>query len=711
MTALVAGALTSVAGLAGAQVSSGAELELVRQPLFYERDDRLDLRVRVENTGDVPLDGFAIQTGIHSRILNRTELHESYDGEDSAAVYVHTRNSNVTLAPGESQLVDIAPPLDAASGTVAVEGVYSMTMTLYPADLVEPLDLVTTHLIFYPEPVEEPLNMSLVVPIVPRPSRGPAGAFVRDNTENYSLEASLSPDDGWIRGLLDGVSEGVDRGLRIGLAPSPRFVEELAAMSDGYVREIENGVETVESDAATADAAANAFAQLRTLLQNEGVQPLRSPYTAPDLPTIYDTFDLEHVISQLETGSDVLEENLDGVSFDRSWLFAPGSRWDTETLEQVRDLEGGDLRTFIGSTFFDDPIDDTTESCPASVDPTSDEPGSFTCTVRVDVPGGNVPSFVRDPDLQDRFAELASIGDDALDLQRLFAETAFFHLERPGVPRRIVHATLPSHWQPRPVTAKRLFEGLARAPWLNPRTPEQGIGISVAPENQPVVKDLDELRDAPDPSYFDDIETGEALLETFIEIGPPDERVERLRRNLLVAQSRLWWVNDAETDVGHDYALATEDEVLNEFDKITINGPDTTLTSQRSAIEVNLFNDTTYPVTVDVDFEPSDTTIRIDESDTEELEDIVVEPGEAPVINVDAIADSSGIFQVRGSVLSPETREEINHRNITIRSTNFNQIALGLTFGALGFLILFYVLRVVRRRRNSPEVSAESTTR
>jgi hypothetical protein len=38
-------------------------------------------------------------------------------------------------------------------------------------------------------------------------------------------------------------------------------------------------------------------------------------------------------------------------------------------------------------------------------------------------------------------------------------------------------------------------------------------------------------------------------------------------------------------------------------------------------------------------------------------------------------------------------------KRITIRSTAFNRVALGITFGALAFLIFFYMFRVLRRRR------------
>jgi hypothetical protein len=45
---------------------------------------------------------------------------------------------------------------------------------------------------------------------------------------------------------------------------------------------------------------------------------------------------------------------------------------------------------------------------------------------------------------------------------------------------------------------------------------------------------------------------------------------------------------------------------------------------------------------------------------------------------------------------------------VTIRSTEFNRIALGLTFGALAFLILFYTAKAVRRRRRATDATADA---
>jgi hypothetical protein len=73
---------------------------------------------------------------------------------------------------------------------------------------------------------------------------------------------------------------------------------------------------------------------------------------------------------------------------------------------------------------------------------------------------------------------------------------------------------------------------------------------------------------------------------------------------------------------------------------------------------------------------------------------------------VDIRAGSSGIFPLEVAVETPDGSYEIDKRSITVRSTEFNQVALLITLGALGFLVFFFLLRGIRRRRGPDEVAA-----
>ena len=689
------------AGPVEAQILT-AEISLVRQPLFYKAGDELGIRVRISNPTPDPLEGFSVQSALFPYATGRIDLHESYGDLDpiEPEEVVQKIDFDQGVDPGESVVVTLDAPLGLSATDLG--GVYPMVIGLYDAALTR-LDAFSTQAIYYPEAPQKALNLALVVPLSPPAARGPSGGFAPDTGGTYPLEEATGPR-GWLAGALDAIANATGEGLSLGLAPSPRLVEELAGMGDGYARLVDGEVEEVPPDAPPARAAAATLDKLRDVLASPRIQPLPSAYANPDLPTIYDQQGLERVNDHLDAGREVLDEVLPDAGLDSPWLYVGDSHWDEKTLEAVR-VSTGELKTFVDAALFEPPIDETRPGCPS----TSPQ-GSFTCSVVVETQSADVPAYARDPDVHNRLVELAARDGDPLSLHRFFAETALIHSEQPDAGGRVIHASLPDAWQPSPRVAKRLFAGVARAPWLAPRTPAGGLERSVTPRSRSIVFDADPL--GVDRSYFEALKQAARELDTFTELGPPEQRVERLYSNLLVAESQAWWRDDSLTAAGLAFATETEREIGEEFDKITISGPDTTLTSQRSAVEVNVFNETTYPVRVDVDFESSrPEAMRIDESDKDELQNILIEPGSAPAIKVDAIADTSGIFVMKASIKSPgRLGREINYQDIQIRSTNFNRIALGLTLGALGVIVLFYTYRLIRRRRAPVEVTPSEST-
>ena len=671
-------------------------IELKSQPTHHGAKDRLDLTLRVHNRSAQPLEGFQIQPTLYSAVTSRTELHESHDGVSGGAISLYTRAFDETLESGESMLVTLDGKVSRLGGLVG-EGVYPLTISLYDHSLTELLDAFTTELVYYPAPIEDPLNLVLLLALTDVPARDPDGTYSNELAGNWPLEEALEPESGWLNAILDATAAGVDRGLAVSISPAPRLVEELVDVKNGYRRRTGDEVEEISRDAPVPQSAAEALATLRDLLREERVTPVGAPYVAPDLPTVLRVLELEHLTRQLSTGEAVLDEALPRIEFDPRWFFSPGSRWDEQTLEAVWEVRN-DLRTFFSADSFEAPIDDAVPGCPE----TSPD-GSFTCPVRVSSPVGTTFGYVRDPDVQSRFAELAIPGSDPLDVQRLFAETALIHLEFPSDATRLIHTTVPSGWHPRPALARRVILGLARAPWLTSRTLDRGLRVSADPNEKQLGAEAAALFEQPPTTYFETLEDVEDDLDTFGEVQPPEELVQSLRRNLLVAESRFWWAD--EEDDGLDYATETAETIDTELDKITIDGLDTTLTSRRSPLELFVNNNADYPVTVDVAFiSERPGQIRIDPPDNEELDDLVVEPGGRQSITVEAIAESSGIFRINALVSTPGTGAELDVEAITIRSTNFNVVALGITIGALVFLILFYAVRLVRRRA-SPSAS------
>jgi Family of unknown function (DUF6049) len=699
-----------LAGGAGAQEPPVASAQLVAQQIHTNLGGSLGARVRVTNRSDVPLANLGLQVGFFERVDNRTVLHEAFDGnlEQSSPFAVTNHQVDGELGPGESTFVEVDPSL-AANLPSTLEGVYPFTVKLFSGpDRVTPLSAFTSAVILYPEPPEVPLNFTLVVPLISPPARGPTGAFAANEDGVRPLDEALA-DEGWIRGVVEGLASATEAGLRVGVAPSPRVLAEIGDMANGYSVLEGEAVERVERDSAASTDAAEVLDQLRALFEQPGVQPLLSAYSNPDLPTLLREVDLDHLTEQLSAGETTLNRLLPSATFRQNWLFATGARWDFQTLEQVRRSRYSaeeNFRTFVGAEFMDPPINDTIQTCP---DPGVEEDAahSFTCPVSLETESGPTQAYVRDPDLQARFTDLAEPGGDALDLQRLFAESAFIHFQYPGVPQRVVNAIVPAHWEPRPFIMKRLLNGLARAPWLDSHTPAEGFSHVTRPREWSLIERASDLSQTLDYEALPEVER---MIDTYAELGPPQDRINSLESNLLTSMSRSWLGAPESVVTGNSYINDSREEIESEFKKFVISGPDTTLTSQQSAIEVNVFNEADYPVTVDVDFQDQNGDIRIAESDQQDLDDITVEPGAAPAIKVDAIADSSGIFNLEARILSPENGNPINSSRISIRSTNFNQIALGITFGALAFLILFYIFRLLRRRRAAGRTAEGSAT-
>lgn len=706
--ALVGALAPGFGGPAAAQVPPVAEVRLVNQQIHTNPQGTLGTRVLVTNLSDTPLTDLSLQTGFFERVLNRTELHEAFGGLEGGSPFtVVTQRIRQDLAPGESVPIEINPDLSEYLPST-IEGVYPFSVTLYSGpERDTPLSAFTSAVILYPEPPEVPLNFTLVVPIGTSPARGPDGHFAPDEQGEWPLESALA-DEGWMSGVVTALTEATANGLRVGVAPSPRLLEELADMINGYTKvEGDEIVDVERGDQPTVDAA-EVLNGLRDLLEQPGVQPLLSAYANPDLPTLAREVDLDHVTEQLSVGETTLNRLLPQVEFRNNWLFATGARWDAPTLEQIRSTRytaQEDFRTIVGAEFLDPPINDAVQTCPDPGFP--EEAHSFTCPVSLETAYGPTQAYVRDPDLQTRFADLAEAGNDALDLQRLFAESALIHLQYPGVTGRVVSAIVPAHWEPGPNIITRLLNGLARAPWLDTHTPAEGFSRITKPRPWSLIARASDLEATLD---YDTLPQIEERVETYAELGPRVEDIQRLKTNLLASMSRSWLGADESALVGQSYIDESNAEMEGEFEKISISGPDTTLTSQQSAIEVNVFNEADYPVTVDVDFQDQNGDIRIAEADQDALDDITVEPGEAPAIKVDAIADSSGIFNLEARILSPESGQPINSSRISIRSTNFNQIALGLTFGALAFLILFYIVRLLRRRRTTGSPAGDTAT-
>jgi hypothetical protein len=452
-------------------------------------------------------------------------------------------------------------------------------------------------------------------------------------------------------------------------------------MADGYRRLEGDELSFVPRTSETAVSAAEFLSRLRSVLESEHVQPLLTPYSAPDLPSI--AAEPDAIDAQVEAAADTISDVLEVGPSD--WMFAPGARLDADSLGHLSEL--GVNHTFFSADTLIPPDNPSERGCP-------EETLSFTCPVTISTRSGErVTGYTVDEELQDRLIALTRPGDSRLELQQLFAETAMIREELPSSEDRVIQLTIPRTWRPRSRELKFLLSGLARAPWLQTLTPDEGLarGLESA-NNRQIVARAQVSSTQPDPSYFGAIREASELVAHFDSIEPPDPFVRRLSRNLMVAQSRAWW---GDRPKGEEYVSETEEEIRAELGKIGIFGGselEIALTSKGGEIPISIFRNTDYPVHINVVLES--TRLELERNvlpqDIERTQERVT---------FEVVARSSGEFPLDVRLTTPDGYEFGEVKRITIRSTVFNRVALGITFGALAFLIFFYMFRVLRRRR------------
>lgn len=694
-----------------AQEQPVASIEILSLPTFHRPDDELGVRVRITNGSSITtLQDVRVVVGVYFRIQTRSDLHDRFELDAFEAPSSFPVEVPGAIPPGGSRVVELDNPLADSDvlASATENGVYPLRVSLVD-QLGTTLSTASTQLLYYPvlpDPEELAMNAVVLMPVSMLPARDPSGVFRQAADGTYPLEEAISPD-GWIRRLVTNVENEFDREaraversgrerrevergsrLRLVIVPNARTIEEIGDMADGYARDSGGEIERLSADSDEAAMAAALLDDLGSVLSSANIQPFAAPYSFADLPTLGG---IEGATARQMAEASSIYQNVLERRIPLDWVYAPGGRLDLRALEQLR-LAGAGSHTVFSEDSLVQPDAPELAGCPTPE-------LSRTCPVAVPVGTDQVTGFATDPDVQHRIQDMSRIDAGAVELQRFFAETAMIREETPSRGDRVLAISLPFDWRPTPRTSRVLIKGLARAPWLELMTADSALASAETTSSRDVAGALPPHPDVPPESFFSAIEEAGEMIESYATVGPPPDRVLRLRRNLLAALGRGWWTAE-ETSAALRYATDSVAEVREELDKIGLLGAsETTLTSREGKIQLVAFNDTGYEVTVALEVTGS---LEIDRSDLE-----LVLPTEQQSITLDVTARTSGAFPVEVTLETLDGGLVIDEpKTITIRSTEFNRIALAITIGSLAFLILFYVVRGLRRRRHvGPEAS------
>jgi hypothetical protein len=634
----------------------------------------LGYRVAVRNRGQAAIGGLVVRAELGRPLDTRSALATVVANPASVAAtrpLDEFRPAVAEVAAGAtSQLEPRQVPLPAGLADQRTGVVLPLVVTVDaqgPGGQVS--DSLTSFVVDLPAQVPRPLRAALLVPVREPTHRNPAGDFRDDEL------AGLLEPSGSLGAVADELAR--DDAPAATMVVDAMLVEEATAMAGSWRLRQDGKRTTISPGDPRSQDAAQFLQQLKKAAS--GHPPAAFPFGNADLPALVGAGGGDRAANAVGRGRDLLTQGL-GTPPDTSLAWPVDGAVDgamLQTLEQT----GSDVVVL-------DP-----RHLPAP-------PSAVTQNATVDLGVGPEPqrALVGDAVLSGALADPRAASAPAEWAQRVLAETAVAWLERPNSsdPRGILLAP-PQDWRPTRPFFRSLVRGLGRAPWLRlepattlaadvPQGPAEG-------KRRLATVTLADVAAGLPRSYLKLVKDTRSDLDSFLRaVGNDFIPAATFQRDLLVAESRDWRPDDVRGR-GRAYIRAVTSGIRSVYRRIHVGTTPVTLTARRGTIPVTVANDSDERVTVVVRL----TSPKVDLPKTSDL--FVLEPRRRTTQLLPVGTRATGTFPIRVDVRTPDRRELIAAGEIRLISTAFNRVALAMTGGAVGVLLLWW--RFGRRRNGT----------
>lgn len=663
---------------------------------FLTPDGVLTIRARLLSRSAETLDRVQIRLRVGDAVGSRSELQQLARTPPTDSDFV-TVNDLVPdgvvpeeLSPGDVATVDLRLPADDQRIARLFDdrnGVHPFRLEVRAragTSTRSRVGAADTFLPWWPEPTER-TRIAWLWPLTATDARGPAGRLTDDR-----LADDLA--DGRLALLVDVAASAVAR-TPVTWAIDPALVENVASMANGYVVRRDDGSSTEGSGQL---AATEWLAATRAALADPRGRTLALPYADPDITALTRAGQRDVVNIALQTGREVLTDN--GFTTSQSRLaWPPEGAVDVPTLGVLAAAGARDVVVSASTLQDDDDEGNATPSAATALDGAAP---------------GTVTAVATDAELSRLVAEGPAAGGTAegtrLALQRVFAETAFFTLERPSQSRDLVVAP-PRRWDPARPFAAGLLDLSASVPWLRPDVipnvamrPRDDVDRFIA------YSGADREREVP-PTVLaavrverDRVERYRSILAPIADSGA-DPLPDRLERALLRASSARY---RDDVSAGRSLVAGVRTLLTEQFGKVSVAGGGLiTMGGDTARLPITLVNDldTTVRVQVRID---SRNRLTLPEG---EVRTEVVAPGRRQ-LQVSARALVPGDFTISVALSTPDGRPLPGDPTLLrVRSSAYGKVALAITIGAFVLLLLGSATRLLRRRRAARQpASAEA---
>jgi Family of unknown function (DUF6049) len=649
------------------------------------RDIRPDTPITVQavlhNTGTAATEPLKIRLQRGALLTTRDELAKA-DADPPEPITQFTATQAIAaLAPNESRRITyVAGPDQVAQLKLTGVGVYPLAFTVTEAaGSQRVIGQAQTLLPSLTGVNAAPLRVSWLWPLLDRPHRlltGPGGppVFFDDG-----LATSIGPG-GRLDRLLT-TAESVAGKVSLTLVVDPETIESLQLMTRDY----RVGSATRSVPGTGQQVALAWLGRLRRIAPQN--QVLALPYGDPDVVAL-DRASLGTLGQTEQSDTDLVNQVLavDATS-DIAW--PPGGLLTDTSLDQVVQDTGAvvlDAAALPGGRSRQTPTPSAVSPLPAM--------------------GGRAAALVTDAGLESVVAHAASFpGGPRLAEQRYLAELAMIVAEAPATQRTVVIAP-PRRWDLDRRYGQNVLTDLnGSVPWLSSLTAGAVLRDTRPVDRGPLVYPPAAARTEVPGDEISAIGEVQAMVSDFRSALTNEDASELLSsyRNGLRRATSSAWRGDAAGNRAFVSGLAGAIGLLRA--KITIQKPSSgvyTLASSDSPLTVTVFNQLSKPVKVKIRIDtrnPADFKVQNDVVQT-------IPAQTRATVKLQASVQRSGTFAIRASVTSPAggALGGPDPVPLTVRSTAYGSLALGITIAALGVLIAALIVRMIRRiRHGSPD--------
>jgi hypothetical protein len=632
----------------------------------------LEVRVLVENDGAEDLTDLSLIVEIHRGVDARSLLAAALDRDEAStplrtAVTFDVREGG-TVRPGDIAGVDVRVPADRA-GWSGTNGVFPVALTLMRGSTV--LDRTVTAVVHMTDPVDNPLETTVVWPLEALTTRTPEGTY-----------PEALPDDLTPGGRLDRLLLAAERNIQapILLAPDIATVEELIDRADGFSTV---AGETVEADDGPARQAANLLRRIRTLVAETAVEPVAGAYANADVAALATG---PEGVAELAGRAVELErtrmQTLLGRAPDLSAFLAAGP-----LTPAALDVLPADRVLVTADQLLPDAELEVIPGIPPSR------------VLLRSAEGGVFEALVADPVLTRLLEDPPNQHGHVLIRQRFVAETALLYQGAPAVAGRTLLALPSEGWTPAAGTAEPLLSGLLDAPWLA-FTGARSDGSS--PPTGALATSAVSLPAAVAAQLVSTRRLVTALRSALASVDTPvmNRAISELEDDLLRALTPASLAGGGGRAVERIQGVRRVVEAA--FGSVRI-APSAriTLTSDTGDIPVTLQRTAGGPIEVMVEVESAGRLVW-DEAAQVKARVPLPERG-VTTVSFTTRAVSRGTFPVTVSVWDPTRTHLLDTATLSVRSTAISRPALIVTGGVVALLLLSGA-----RRRRRPKLEVVS---